>query len=486
MRSCGILLPVFSLPTKYGVGTLGEQAYRFIDFLSRAGQRYWQMLPLCPTHVGDSPYQSFCDKAGNPYFIDLELLCKDGLLTSDECEKSRLDDAVIDYATIYKCRYPLLRKAFKRFVPDKKFYDFYKEQPWVKDYALFMAIKESMGGIAWNEFPEPLRLREKDALKKCFQSLANETEFHAFLQYVFYNQWKKLRLYATSKNIKIIGDIPIYVGYDSADVWCYPKQFDLNEQGLPNSVAGCPPDAFSPRGQLWGNPIYNWKFMEIDGFSWWISRMEHAFGLYDTVRIDHFRGLESYYAVPYGADDASVGAWKPGPKNKLISALRQRFGDMPIIAEDLGYMTDEVRAFLQSSGFPGMKVLQFAFDDREESDHLPHRFERNCVVYTGTHDNETLVGWCRTAPEKTIDLARQYSGATSSRELPDALIRLALQSVADTAVIPMQDWLNLDNSARINTPGTLGNNWKWRLKFGQLTNDLAHHIYRQTALYGRI
>ncbi len=491
MRKSGILMPVFSLPSPYGIGALGEEAYEFIDFLEKSGQSYWQILPLNPTNYGDSPYQSFSSSAGNPYFIDLDSLQKEGLLLKDEYENVDFGDNPfsIDYAKLYENRSRVLKIAFSRFKPKSDYAEFCKAQGyWLDEYALFMALKDSLGGKAWYEWENPIRLRQSEALDKAKEELKEEIEFHKFVQFKFFSQWHKLKLYANKKGIKIIGDMPIYVAFDSADIWSNTKQFDLDENLTPNCVAGTPPDAFSKDGQLWGSPLYNWDYMENEEkpFSFWINRLKSAFSIYDVVRIDHFRGFESYYAIKYGAKTAKDGVWKKGPDMKLFDALKKEFGDkLPIIAEDLGFLTPEVKKLLKDSGFPGMKVLQFAFDSREDSDYLPHNYPKNCIVYTGTHDNDTVIGWTKSAAEDDVAMAEEYFGAKVNEGFNWAFIRAAMMSVADTAIFMMPDFIGLGSEGRINTPSTLGENWKWRIDKGCINDWLAKIIYDMTALYGR-
>ena len=482
-------MPIFSLPSRYGIGTFGDEARRFADFLKTAGQSCWQILPLGPTSFGDSPYQSFSSFAGNPYFIDIDPLISEGLLKKSEAEHFDYgsDENAVDYALLYENRLPLLKLAFSRFSPDKDYFDFCQsESAWLDDYVLFTAIKKAEGDRAWYEWPKPLKSRDEDALSAAREKYSDELEFYRFVQFEFYRQWRSLKAYANKNGIEIIGDIPIYVALDSADVWSEPEQFLLKD-GEPTLVAGCPPDAFTKEGQLWGNPLYNWDRMESEGFDWWCRRLKHSLTLYDTVRIDHFRGFESFYAIPFGAENAKNGKWLKGPGMKLFLALFEAFGeDMPIIAEDLGFLTAPVRQLLKDSGFPGMKVLQFAFDTREESDYLPHNYTKNCVVYTGTHDNDTILGWELSAPQSDVEHARHYMNTQKNEGLNWAMIRLAMASVADTAILMMPDLLSEDSAARINTPSTLGGNWIWRTSDGCINDWLAGILYEYTALYGRL
>ncbi len=491
MRASGILMPVFSLPTRYGIGTLGREAYEFVDFLKKAGQSYWQLLPLNPTNYGDSPYQSFSAAAGNPYFIDLTLLTQQGLLTPvDYAQVDFGDDpGVVDYGKLYRERLPVLRKAYARFAGGEDFARFCAaEADWLEDYALFMAAKERCGEGSWREWPQALRRRQPAAMAGLRAACGDAIRFYQFLQYEFDVQWKALKGYANENGIKIIGDMPIYVADDSADVWAHPEQFDLDEELLPRVVAGCPPDAFSADGQLWGMPVYNWKHMaaETPAYGWWRQRMRRALQLYDVVRIDHFRGFESYYCIPYGAKTARKGTWRKGPGMALFRALQEELGEkLPIIAEDLGFLTAGVHRLLEETGFPGMKVMEFAFDTREESDYLPHNYRHNAVVYTGTHDNDTVMGWTHTAPPEDVLLARRYLHVDDREGFNWAMIRTAMMSVADTAIFPMADFLGLGSEGRINVPSTVGGNWRWRIGEGCINDWLAGIIRENTELYGR-
>ena len=396
MRRSGILLPISSLSSKYGIGSFSKEAFQFVDFLAKSKQKLWQILPLGPTGYGDSPYQAFSTFAGNPYFIDLEALIEEGLLTKDECKILEDGSKKIDYAKQFQYRFPLLKKAYERYKSDKKEEAdrFQKEnQFWLDDYAFFMAIKNNQEGKSWIDWDENLKLRDEQTLADYREKLEEEIEFYKFQQYYFYKQWMKLKSYANEKNIKIIGDIPIYVSLDSADAWANPELFLLDEKKTPKLVSGCPPDAFSPTGQLWGNPIYDWEYQRKTGYDWWKKRMQYCFFLYDIVRIDHFRGFDEYYTIPYGSETAMNGRWEKGPGMEFFHAMNQALGKREIIAEDLGFLTDSVIKLLEDTGYPGMKVLQFAFDSREESDYFPHNYVRNSVVYTGTHDNDTTANW---------------------------------------------------------------------------------------------
>lgn len=487
-RKAGILLPIFSLPSHYGIGTLGQEAYSWIDFLHRAHQKLWQVLPVGPTSYGDSPYQSFSAFAGNPYFIDLDFLCAQNLLTQEECESVRWEylPEKIEYKILYDNRFTLLRKAYERYADKNALTGFVEQNAWVNDYALFMAIKDSRSGKSWQEWPEALRNRDPEAIANAAETYHDDMLFYTFLQKIFFEQWNKLKEYANEKDVQLVGDIPIYVAMDSADVWAHQEYFNLDADGHPTEVAGCPPDAFSATGQLWGNPTYRWDVLREQNYSWWMERLSMSFKLFDYVRIDHFRGFESYYAIPAQDKTAENGCWRPGPDKDFIRAIKENFDDPHIIAEDLGFLTEEVKELLKVSGFPGMKILQFAFDAREPSNYLPHTYEKNCVVYTGTHDNDTLHGWTASACPEDVQYACRYIDYSPDRgSLERQLIRTALASVGDTVIIPMQDWLELGSEARINEPSTLGKNWLWRMNKDAYTNALASEIAELTDLYAR-
>ena len=492
-RAAGILMPITSLPSEYGIGCFSKSAYDFVDWLKEAGQSYWQILPLGPTSYGDSPYQSFSTFAGNPYFISLKALVEEGVLTKEDCDKvswGRRADSV-DYEKIYKGRYKLLRKAYENsnISENPDYQKFVAENSWwLSDYALFMAVKDQFGGVEWTKWAEDIRLRWANAMDYYRRELYFDIEFQQYMQFKFYEQWMKLKKYANEKGIQIIGDIPIYVAMDSADTWAHPELFQLDEENVPVAVAGCPPDGFSATGQLWGNPLYRWDYHRNTGYQWWISRLSYVFRLYDVVRIDHFRGFDEYYSIPYGDKTAEFGHWEKGPGMDLFRALEKNLGKLDVIAEDLGLLTDSVIEMVEESGFPGMKVLQFAFDENEDSPYLTHRYERNCIVYTGTHDNETTRGWFRNLSQHDRNFARAYIGCEGKHETAAvwSMIRAAMSSVADRCVIPVQDYLCLGNEARINEPSTLGDNWKWRMKKGQLNETIIQKIYKMTKLYGRL
>lgn len=494
-RSSGVLLPVTSLPSKYGIGCFSKEAYKFIDWLKEAGQTYWQILPLGPTGFGDSPYQSFSTFAGNPYLIDLEKLIADDLLTEEECCNADLgnDPESIDYKKLYDNRFPLLKKAFERsrISEDPEFHKFISAQSlWLEDYSLFMALKEHYGGTAWTQWQEDIRLRKPETIDSMRRSLSHEIEFQKFMQYLFYSQWDSLKNYANEKGIKIIGDIPIYVALDSSDAWADPQMFQFDSDNVPTAVAGCPPDGFAADGQLWGNPLYRWEYHKQTCFTWWIERMRCCFSLYDVVRIDHFRGFDEYYSIPYGSKTAINGHWEKGPGLELFKAIEAALGKHKVIAEDLGYMTDSVRRLVHESGFPGMKVLEFAFDTRDtgnRNDYLPHNYPANCVAYTGTHDNQTLVSWINTISDDERTMVRDYlcDQTTPDEKLYRPLIALIMRSCAEICIIPIQDYLGYDDTCRINTPSTIGTNWKWRLKPDTLNSKLQEQLFNTAKLFGR-
>ena len=490
MRKSGILMHITSLPGPYGLGTMGKAAYDFVDFLAAAGQSLWQILPLTPTGYGDSPYQSCSAFAGNEYLIDLPTLQQEGLLEPGEPEGFSWGQypGRADFGLLYQSRRKVLALAYARFRPDGDYEVFCRENAhWLGDYALYMTLKDQFQGLPWYRWEEPLKHREPEALWQVRQSLREELDFYKFIQYQFCRQWNALRQYAKEKGIAILGDVPIYVPLDSCEVWCNPELFQLDENLTPTAVAGCPPDAFSDEGQLWGNPLYRWERHKADGYSWWIRRLSAAGRLYDGVRLDHFRGFESYWAVPYGNETAKNGKWEKGPGLDFIKAMEKALPEISFVAEDLGLLTPEVLQLREDSGLPGMKVLQFAFDSREPSEYLPYLHVRNSVCYTGTHDNMTTAQWLREAPEETVAYAREYMCLTEEEGLTWGVIRTAMGSVCDLCVVPMQDYLNLGGEARMNFPGTMSNaNWTWRMAPGSCTPALAEKIYNLTALYGRL
>ncbi len=483
MRKSGVLMHLSSLPGSGGIGTMGRSARAFVDFLAQAGQAYWQMLPIGPTGYGNSPYQSPSAFAGNPFFIDLDVLAEQGLL--EERGTREQNTGRVDYAVLWPNLRQELKRAAERFLrhPPDDFSHFCAQQAhWLNDYALFMAIKDVYGGAAWFDWPTGLRARQPGAVNAFRAGNADSIAFWNVVQYLFFDQWRNLKEYANQAGVRIIGDLPIYAALDSVDVWAHPELFQLDDHGMPREVAGCPPDGFSPDGQLWGNPLYDWARMERDGYRWWVERMDYLCRIYDVLRIDHFRGFESYYAVPWGESTAKNGRWRQGPGMQLFQAV----GDRPIIAEDLGFVTEQVQRLLQESGFPGMKVLQFAFDRRENGrDHLPHNYPVHCVAYTGTHDNDTILGWLAHAPAEDAAYAGEY--LRLGREEPHWDMMCALwSSPAELTVVPAQDLFGLDSSARMNVPGTLGNNWTWRATDNSFTPELARKLRRKMELYGRL
>ena len=489
MRGSGILMHITSLPSPYGIGTMGKEAYAFVDFLEKAGQSHWQILPLTPTGYGDSPYQSCSAYAGNHYLIDLDMLVEEGLLEYDEiahidwCETAEK----ADFGRLYNNRLAVLRKAYARFAGGEEFDRFCSENSmWLSDFSLFMALKARYDGKAWFQWDEALKRREANAIWNVRQELKGEIRFYSFVQYLFFRQWNNLRQYAGKKNIRIIGDVPIYVPLDSCDVWASPELFQLDDTLTPTAVAGCPPDAFSDDGQLWGNPLYRWDVMAKDGYDWWIRRLAAAGRLYDVVRMDHFRGFEAYWAVPYGDATAKNGKWIKGPDKDFVRTVQTKLPELELIAEDLGFLTQEVLDLRDESGLPGMKVLEFAFDSREPSEYLPHTYIANTVCYTGTHDNMTMRQWFDTAAPEAVEYATEYMNLRQEEGLVWGVIRTAFSSVSDLCVVQMQDYLNLGGEARMNFPGVASGNWTWRMHAGCATDDLAMRIRSLAALYGRL
>lgn len=480
---------ISSLPGNTGIGTLGKCAYDFVDYLKEAGLSYWQILPICPTGFGDSPYQSFSTAAGNPYFIDFDELAKDGYLEYSDFELVDWgnDPSFVDYGFLYEKRRAVFAKVEKKFrehVP-ADFEDFCAANAdWLDDYALFMAIKESHGGVALSAWEDDLRLRRKDALEAFRAQHAGAILSHKMLQYFFFVQWMRLKKYANTKGIKIVGDLPIYVSADSVDVWANPEIFALDGDLHPIEVAGCPPDAFSATGQLWGNPVYNWERLKETGYAWWKLRMERSFRTYDIIRIDHFRGFESYYCIPAGASTAESGVWRKGPGMDLFTVAGLL--DKPIIAEDLGFLTDDVRSLLKATGFPGMNVLQFAFDSRDANDYSPEHYIANSVVYTGTHDNDTILGWAKSAPKESVQSALAYFSLKTERTLNKAMMEAALKSKSNTCILTMQDILSKGGEARMNTPSVLGGNWQWRATESELAAAPWQWLHQTTEASGRL
>ncbi len=489
-RGAGILLPVSSLPSDYGIGTFGKEAYKFVDFLRGAGQKYWQVLPLGPISYGDSPYSTSSAFASNPYYIDLEELIVQGLLRLDQVKSVNWGNVSkeVDYSILHKERFSVLKIAYNnsQHKTEEDYLEFCKENSfWLNDYGLYMAIKRQFNGKEWLRWPEEIMLRDPQTIDDMTKELQEEIDFWKFCQYKLYSQWFKLKKYANDNGIQIIGDIPIYVAFDSADVWVNHNLFDLDEMRRPRHIAGVPPDMFSEAGQLWGNPIYDWEEMVNEDFEWWKARIKNNAKLYDVIRIDHFIGIVNYYSIPAQSDTAKTGKWVQGPSEKLINAINEAVGDRKIIAEDLGNVTPEVRRVLKDSGYPGMKLLQMAFFGGSDNDNLPFNYDANCVVYGGTHDNETLKDFFKNQSKEITKYAMDFLNIKRKRRIPWSIINCAYQSVGNTVIIQMQDFLGLDNSARINTPSTIGGNWKWRLKKGQITKKLESKIKKITTLYGR-
>ena len=493
-RSSGILLHPTSLPGKYGIGSLGKEAYKFVDFLKKANQKLWQIFPLGPTGYGDSPYQCFSTFAGNPYLIDFDLLIEQNLLAEEDLKGIDFggNEEYIDYGAIYNQKYPLLRKAYENFKANEnkelkeKLETFKAENSsWLDDYSLYISLKNHFNGLPWNEWEDDIRTRKEAAINKYKAELADEIEYNNFIQFLFFTQWNNVKKYANDNGIKIIGDIPIFVAVDSSDAWANPEIFLFDPELKPVKVAGVPPDYFSATGQLWGNPLYDWDKLKELNYKWWVDRVKANLSTCDIIRIDHFRGFDEYWAVPYGDKTAENGTWCPGPRTDLFNAIKNELGELPIIAEDLGTMTQGVIDLREATGFPGMKILGFAFDSKEENDYLPHTYTKNCVVYTGTHDNDTLIGWFTKANEDDKQFARNYLNSRSDNEIHWDAIRGAWSSVANMAIAPIQDFLGLGSEARINTPGLASGNWQWRLKDGVLTDELAERIAKLTKVYSR-
>ena len=489
-RSSGVLMPLSSLPSPHGIGTMGKAAYDFVDFLKAAGQRYWQLLPLVPTGAGDSPYSSFSTFAGNPYFIDLDRLVKDKLLRPKDLIGLNWgrNPEQVDYEALRLQRPVVLRRAFERGREPlaAEVETFRKENKWVDTYGLYMALKAHFNMLPWMDWPEEdIRMHRPDAVRRWTILLHDEIEYHIFVQYLFFRQWNALREYAHKKGVLFIGDIPIYVALDSADVWSEAHFFQLDEKNVPKAVAGVPPDPFTADGQLWGNPLYDWDAMERDGYGWWIRRIEGAEKLYDVIRTDHFRGFASYWSVPYGELTARNGVWMPGPGMKLVGVLTSWFHDLDFIAEDLGYVTEDVRKLVWDSGMPGMKILEFAFDAHGDSDYLPHCIPYNATCYLGTHDNNTVMGWLKDIGKRDRDFAARYMHITEDEGWCWGMIRTGMATCADLFVVQMQDLLELDEKARMNTPGTPSGNWRWRMLPGKADKELAKKLALYTRTYRR-
>jgi len=497
VRSSGVLLHPTSLPGPYGIGEFNEHAYRFVDWLASAGQKYWQVMPLGPTGYGDSPYQSFSAFAGNPYLISLDALVEEGLLSRSDLEPlPRFDDDRVDFGLQYTWRHTILQRAFEAFEQQasselqREFQTFrQQERAWLDDYALFMALKDANDGRPWNEWAHDVRTRRKNALESWSQQLRREIDRHAFVQFLFFRQWNALRAYAHENNVQIIGDIPIFVAMDSADAWANPDQFHFDPEGQPTVVAGVPPDYFSATGQLWGNPLYRWDVMQHEDFRWWIERFRGSLHLYDVIRIDHFRGFAAYWEIPYPAENAINGRWVPAPGHALFKSVLAALGDLPIIAEDLGVMTPDVEELRDAFDFPGMAVLQFAFGggDWNMNAFLPPNLKVNQVVYTGTHDNDTTRGWWAKAAENERRHVTEFIQDAHEENFAWRLTELAWGTRANLAVVPMQDLLNLGSDARMNLPGSLGlHNWTWRTRASSFSEELARDLRAMTERSGRL
>ena len=496
-RCAGILMPVSSLPSRYGIGAFDAAAYAFVDFLEQAGQTYWQILPLSPpNHVKskDTPYQSFSAFAGNPYFISLDALVEEGVLTREECDAAAFGDSEtkIDYDLLYANRLPLLHKAYERsrIYENPAYQTFIRDNAWwLNDYALFMACKAFFGDLEWSAWPEDISRHWDFAVDYYHRTLYYDVEFHKYTQFKFFQQWQALKAYANAKHIGIIGDIAIYVSKDSADVWAHPELFQLDEHNEQTAVAGCPPDAFSADGQIWGTPLYRWDAHRDTGFGWWMARLWMNFQRCDLLRIDHFRGLDEYFSIPAGSQTALNGHWEKGPGMALFHKMWESMGYKPVIVEDLGFMTDSVRQMVRETGFPNMKVLQFGFERDDigaANDYLPHNIPEHCVVYPGTHDNDPINGWFRDLPEEDRQMIRDYFGCGDTERMHEVFVRAALMTRAETCIISLQDWLGMGHEGRVNEPSHLENNWHWRVAGDLLTGALSETIFEATRRYGRI
>ena len=497
MRTCGVLMHITSLPSPYGVGTLGREAYKFVDFLKKAGQTYWQILPVGPTGFGDSPYQSYSAFAGNPLLIDIDTLIAQGLVAPDDADLALLSgkEKFADHGQLFSFKRLILAKAYAAFKAKGNGDDMYeynrfcrKNAKWLDDYAMFMSLKYTFKQLMWTLWDDEYRLRDKQTLKKYAEEHTDDIGQWKFMQYLFFKQYKALKKYANKKGILIYGDMPIYVSMDSSDIWAHPEMFMLDEDRRPVKVAGCPPDDFSPTGQLWGNPLYDWEQMDKDGYRWWIERVSYSAKLFDLTRIDHFRGFESFYAIPAGDETAENGEWLQGPSMKLFNAIKAALGDVALVAEDLGFLTDEVKAMLKAAGYPGMNVIEFGFGG-DDSGYLPHNYVKNSTVYIGTHDNDTALGWYRSLNNEEKKRVRKYLGlkkSASEEKIVWGLIRLAYSSVSDICVIQMQDLLCLGSEARMNIPSTIGGgNWAWRMEKGMADSTLAKKLKKLSKTYFR-
>lgn len=488
-RASGLLMHVSSLPGEYGIGDFGEYAYKFVDFLSSTDTKYWQILPLGITSFGDSPYQSFSAFAGNPYFIDFDRLMEKGWLKKSEIVQTDLgeDDEKVDYAKLYEGKMFLLHKAFQRAYPgiEEELEQFMvSHEDWLPDFACFMAIKKAYGNVAWTAWPKNYRLRDPEVLEEFRQAHKKDIYFWVFTQYLFFEHWHDLKVYANKKGIRIIGDIPIYVAADSADVWSRPDLYKLDKDLNPEVVAGVPPDMMSDTGQLWGNPIYNWEKMKQEDYHWWIRRVEESFELFDAVRIDHFRGFEAYWEVPAGDETAENGQWIKGPGLSLFKAIKEKLGEKEILAEDLGFLTEEVYDLIEATGYPGMKLMQFGFG-AEDSEYMPHNYTRHSIAYTGNHDTQTMQGWLDTADEADVATAKDYLNLTEDEGYVNGCIRGVFASSSNLAIIPVQDLLGLDDTARFNWPSTIGGNWEWRMTHDALGRSHKSYLKNINKRYGR-
>ena len=491
-RSSGILLHPTSFPSPYGIGSLGKEAYEFIDFLFESNQKLWQVFPLGPTGFGDSPYQCFSAFAGNPLFIDLDLLIKENLLFQEEILQHGFSNNIVDYGSVINFKFNVLKKSYHHFISCKnldiknEFDHFIIENKfWLDDYSLFMSLKDYFNGNSWNNWEKDIKFRKKEKISEYSLKLEKKINFYKYLQFIFFKQWKNLKNYANSKNISIIGDVPIFVAFDSSDAWSNPELFLFDEDRNPTKVAGVPPDYFSETGQLWGNPLYNWDYLEKTSFKWWVDRVKANLNLYDLIRIDHFRGFESFWAVPFGEKTAINGEWVKCPGEKLFSTLKKELESLPIIAEDLGIITPQVESLRDAFSFPGMKILQFAFYPGQDNPYLPHNHIRNCVVYTGTHDNDTTLGWYNKLNYNDKEYIKKYLNLENDYDISWKLIKTAWSSVANISITPLQDLLCLESFARINTPGKAGGNWQWRYEKHMLNSDISNKLKEITNLYFR-
>ncbi|XJS10040.1 4-alpha-glucanotransferase [Aerococcaceae bacterium WGS1372] len=492
-RASGILMHISSLAGKFGIGSFGKEAYEFVDFLKESKQRYWQILPLTTTSFGDSPYQSFSAFAGNTHFIDLDLLNEEGLLTKHDYSDINFGDnpEKVDYSLIYKLRRPILEKAVQNFIAVGNFDDYYQfekeSQDWLFDFSEFMSIKEQFNQEPWYLWDFHSINRDEATMEAYRKDLADQINYHKVTQYFFFKQYKELKAYANKNGIEIIGDIPIYVAQDSVEMWVYPELFKMKNKVEPSHVAGTPPDSFTDEGQFWGNPIYNWDYMKEDGYSWWIWRLKESFKLYDVVRIDHFRGFESFWEVPYGSTTAAAGKWTKGPGSDLFDHIQAELGDLKIIAEDLGFMTQEVIDMRNKTGYPGMKILQFGFNGIEDSIELPHNYTANSIAYVGTHDNMTARGWYEETTNQAVrDQLDAYLNRRPGEKISQALNRGIAASVSNTVIYTMQDLLDLDNTARMNEPSTIGHNWQWRIKENAINSAIKEELIDLTERYFRV